>query len=120
MCNCELDEFGISLGCCDELLLGLCAIVFVVRILDIFLCEHLHNVVRNRVSEFDLQAYRDEFNTALDTDTELLRDNSILDRRGESTREGFAKEARVEVFCFNRAGVWRQRRIGLVFVQRSE
>jgi hypothetical protein len=84
------------------------------------LCEHLHHVVRNRVSEFDLQAYRDEFNTALDTDTELLRDNSILDRRGESTREGFAKEARVEVFCFNRAGVWRQRRIGLVFVQRSE
>ena len=71
MCNCQLDKFG----CCDELLLGVCAIVLVVR--------------PTATSS-----------TPMDTNTELLPDINILDRWNEIAREGFAEKARIEIFCF--------------------
>ena len=107
MCDGQLDEFGILVSRCDDLLLGLNAIVLVMSILNIILCKDLHQVLGHCVCVFDLKTHRDEFNAALNAYTELLRDNCLFDCRSEIACEGFATKACVEIFSFDWTGVWR-------------
>jgi hypothetical protein len=49
------------------------------------------------------EAYRYKFNAAMDTNTELLPDNKILNRLNERAREGFAKKRSYRDFLLLRA-----------------
>ncbi len=63
----------------DDPFLGLVTIVLIVSVLNILLRKHSRHIICHCIRVFDLQSNRDEFNTAPNANTELLRDDHLFD-----------------------------------------